>query len=139
MNAHEEQQIRCALAGLTIVLVGGDPRPNATEKIRSSLGLDEVIHCPTRKTDASAWRFLPKLRAARLALVVCARGLTRTQHGADLHTLCRELGVPLLNCNHIPHPNALVAAIAKARLTRAVLERCAHLKPRVADVIGGAA
>lgn len=139
MNDREEQQIRCALTGLTIVLVGGDPRPNAIEKIRVSLGLDEAIHCPTRKTDASAWRFLPKLRTTGLALVVCARGLTRTQHGADLHVLCRELGVPLLNCNHIPHPNALVAATAKARLTRAVLERCAQLKPRLVEVIGGAA
>lgn len=139
MNAREEQQIRCALTGLKILLVGGDPRPNAIEKIQSCLGLTEAIHCPTRKTDASAWRFLPKLHTARLALVVCARGLTRTQHGADLHALCRDLGVPLLNCNHIPHPNALVAAIAKARLTRAVLERCAHFKPRVAVVIGGAA
>lgn len=139
MNEHEEKQIRCALTGLKIVLVGGDPRPNAIEKIQVSLGLDEAIHCPTRKTDASAWRFLPRLRTTGLALVVCARGLTRTQHGADLHSLCRELSLPLLNCNHIPHPNALVAAIAKARLTRAVLERCAQLKPRLVEVIGGAA
>lgn len=139
MNEHEEQQIRCALTGLKILLVGGDPRPNAIQKIETSLGLDEAIHCPTRKTDASAWRFLPKLRTTGLVLVVCARGLTRTQHGADLHVLCRNLGVPLLNCNHLPHPNALVAGIANARLTRALLERCAQLKPRLAVVIGGAA
>lgn len=139
MKAHEEQQIRSALTGLMILLVGGDPRPNAIEKIHSNLGLDEAIHCPTRKTDASAWRFLPKLHTPGLALVVCARGLTRSQHGADLHTLCRELGVPLLNCNHIPHPNALVAAIVKARLHRSVLERCAHLKLRLAEELGGAA
>lgn len=139
MNVHEDSLIRRALVDLKVLLVGGDPRPTAIEKIESSLELDEAIHCPTRKSDASAWRFSSKLRTPRLALVVCARGLTRTQHGADLHELCRELGLPLLNCNHLPHPNALVAAIAKARLTRALLQRCAQLKPGIAGLIGGAA
>lgn len=139
MHEHEEQQIRCALVDLKMILVGGDPRPNAIEKLESILGLDEAIHCPTRKSDASAWRFASKLRTPRLALVVCARGLTRTQHGTDLHALCRELGLPLLNCNHLPHPNALVAAVAKARLTRALLERCAQLKAGILQPIGGVA
>lgn len=139
MHAHEEPQIRCALAGHKIVLVGGDPRPHSITRLESDLGLAAVIHCPTRKSDASAWRFLPKLRTDRLVLVVCARGLTRTQHGSELHALCRELGLPLLNCNHIPHPNALVAAIAKARLTSTLLARSARLKLRTAELIGGAA
>ncbi len=139
MHEHEEHLIRCALVDLKMILVGGDPRPNAIEKIESILGLDEAIHCPTRKSDASARRFASKLRTPRLALVVCARGLTRTQHGADLHALCRELGLPLLNCNHLPHPNALVAAVAKARLTRALLERCAQLKVGILQPIRGAA
>ncbi len=139
MYRHEERGIRCALVGLKVLLVGGDPRPHAIEKIASSLGLDQAIHCPTRKSDPSAWRFLSKLRTPRLALVVCARGLTRTQHGVDLHELCRELGLPLLNCNHLPHPNALVAAIVIARLTRPLLQRCAQLKPAVAGLMGGVA
>lgn len=139
MNEHEEQKIRCALVDLKMILVGGDPRPNAIEKLESSLGLDEAIHCPTRKSDASAWRFSSKLRTPRLALVVCVRGLTRTQHGRDLHAMCRKLGLPLLNCNHLPHPNALVAAVAKARLTRTLLQRCAQLKPGIAQLIGGVA
>ncbi len=139
MYEHEEQKIRCALAGLKVLLVGGDPRPHTIEKLESSLGLDQAIHCPTRKSDPSAWRFSSKLHTPRLALVVCARGLTRTQHGADLHDLCRELGLPLLNCSRLPHPNALVAAVAIARLTRPLLERCAHLKPAVAWLLGGVA
>ena len=138
MYGHEEQQIRCALVDLKMILVGGDPRPNAIEKLKSSLGLDEAIHCPTRKSDASAWRFSSKLRTPRLALVVCVRGLTRTQHGRDLHAMCRRLGLPLLNCSHLPHPNALVAAVAKARLTHTLLQRCAQLKRGIAQLIGGA-
>ncbi|MBX3388626.1 MAG: hypothetical protein KF691_04140 [Phycisphaeraceae bacterium] len=139
MNEREEQQIRCALTGLKIVLVGGDPRPMLIENIQANLGLQKAVHCPTRKTDASSWRFLPKLHISGLALVVCARGLTRTQHGVDLHALCRESRIPLLDCHRLPHPNALVAAIVRARLTPAVLARCAQLTSCVAEVIGGAA
>lgn len=139
MNVHEESLIRCALVGMKLLLVGGDPRPNAVDNIETKLGLEEAIHCPTRKSDASAWRFASKLYTPRLALVVCARGLTRTQHGSDLHEWCRQLEIPLLNCNHLPHPNALIAAIATARLTSAVLRRCELLKTGVAVTIGGVA
>lgn len=139
MNVHEESLVRCALVDLKLLLVGGDPRPNAIKNIESKLGLEEAIHCPTRKSDASAWRFVSKLRTPRLALVVCARGLTRTQHGSDLHDWCRELEVPLLNCNHLPHPNALVAAIVNARLTNRVLRRCELLKAGATFASGGAA
>lgn len=139
MYVHEESSIRCALVDLKLLLVGGDPRPNAVENIERILRLEEAIHCPTRKSDASGWRFASKLRTPRLALVVCARGLTRTQHGSDLHDWCRELEIPLLNCNHLPHPNALIAAIVNARLTNAVLRRCEWLKTGVAVEIGGAA
>lgn len=137
MKSQEEQQICCALVGLKCVLVGGDPRPKAVKRLESVLGFSEVIHCATRKGDASASRFVTKLRTARLVLVICARGLTRTQHGADLHVLCRKFGVPLLDFNHIPHPNAVVPAIMNARLTRAVVDRSVRVKR--ADVIGGAA
>ncbi len=138
MQENDLYLIRCALAGLKVILVGGDPRPNAILKIKLSLGLDDAIHCPTRKSDASAWRFASKLSLPRLALVVCARGLTRSQHGADLHALCRKLGIPLLNCRHLPHPNALVAAAANAKLTDIVLKRCKQLKAGCFTAIGGA-
>lgn len=131
MILHEESLIRCALAGLNLLLVGGDSRPNAIENLESKLGLEEAIHCPTRKSDASARRFVSKLYTPRLALVVCARGLTRSQHGSDLHDWCRELKIPLLNCNHLPHPDALIAAIVKARLVGQVLRRCEMLKGSV--------
>jgi len=139
MNEIEAHQIRSSLAGTRVLVVGGDPCPKTIQRIESCLRLDRAIHCPTRKSDASSRRFQSRLHDPRLALVVCARGLTRTQHGADLHALCRDLQLPLLNCNHIPHPNAIVAAVAVARLTKALADRCAAIKGCAACVIGGAA
>jgi hypothetical protein len=139
MNPNPETRIRCAIAGLKVLLVGGDPRPDCIQRIQTSLRLEEAIHCPTRKRDASAWSFASKLCTPRLVLVVCARGLTRTQHGSHLHDQCRRLNVPLLDCYHLPHPNALIGGIVKARLTDAVLQRCMQLKSLESFVIGGAA
>lgn len=139
MNSYEESLVRRALIDLKMLLVGGDPRPKAIQGIETMLQLEEVIHCPTRKSDASAWRFASRLHTPGIALVVCARGLTRSQHGSDLHDWCRKLHLPLLNCNHIPHPNALLAAIVNARLTSSVLRRCEQLKPGSRFLSGGAA
>ena len=139
MNANQDSRIRCAITGLRMLLVGGDPRPDCIQRIQTSLRLEEAIHCPTRKADASAWRFAPKLHTPRLALVICARGLTRTQHGNDLHDLCRRLDLPLLDCYHLPHPNAIIGGIVKARLTDAVLHRCMQVKSLESFAIGGAA
>lgn len=139
MTLREEFMVRRALADLKLLLVGGDPRPNAIENIQSMLRLESVIHCPTRKTDASARSFISNLHTPRLALVVCARGLTRTHHGHVLHDRCRKLGLPLLNCNHLPHPNALIAAIVRERMASAVVRRCQLLKPNIALVTESAA
>lgn len=139
MNDQEEQQIRTTLKGTRVLIVGGDSCHKTIQRLESLLKLKQAIHCPTRKSDASARRFQYRLHDRHLALVVCARGLTRTQHGSTLHALCRNLKVPLLNCYHIPHPNRLVASIAKAQLTRHLVERCALIKCTAVRVIGGAA
>jgi len=138
MDDQEAQQIRAALKGTRMLIVGGDPSPKTIQRLKSSLSLRQVIHCPTRKSDASARRFQFRLHDQYIALVVCARGLTRTEHGKTLHALCRGLEVPLLNCYHIPHPNNLVASIAKARLTMPLVEHCAFIKNAAVRVIGSA-
>lgn len=128
MSQSEEARLRAALSRLNVLLIGGDPRPAHIRRLRLDLELDDVIHCPTRKNDASSRRFECKLYAPKLALVVCARGLTRTHHGALLHRMCRVLSIPLLDCAHLPHPDALVAAIIRARLSAALVARCLRLK-----------
>jgi hypothetical protein len=139
MQQDQELSLRHALAGTTVLLVGGDPHAPAVDRLKRELKLAAVVHRPTRKSDPSAWRFASALQAYGYGLVVCARGLTRTQHGRDLHETCRELGLPLLNCNHIPHPNTLVAGVVNARLTLPVMRRCEQLKQGGARLQGGAA
>ena len=137
MQQDQELSLRRALVGTTVLLIGGDPRPLAIERLEQGLELAAVVHRPTRKSDPSAWRFASALQAQAYGLVVCARGLTRTQHGRDLHEICRDLGLPLLNCNHIPHPNALVAGVVNARLTLSVQHRCEQLKRSASLLRGG--
>lgn len=129
MNKHIEQQLRHALAGHVVAVIGGDPRPGQIRRIESQLGFKEVVHCTTNRRDASSRRFAHVIHRSDIALVICARGLTRTQHGLDLHALCRRMGIPLLNCNHIPHPNSVLAGIVSARLTDVVLARCDEVRP----------
>jgi hypothetical protein len=139
MNHNTELSLRLGLAGTKILLVGGDTRPDTTARIQSSLNLAAVVHRPTRKSDASSWRFASALLAGCYSLVICARGLTRTQHGRDLHEFCRKLELPLLNCKHLPHPNIIIPAIVDARLTSPVLRRCEELKRSAVLLRGGEA
>lgn len=137
-----EQQIRSALRGQRIVVVGGEPRAAALARIATSLGLAEIIHCPTRRSDASPRCFASQLRAPGIALVVWALGLSRTHHGEELHRQCRLLRLPWVDFFHIPHPNALVARIASLRLLDALTQRRALVEGSVAPSaapIGGAA
>lgn len=141
MLKQQEAMVRCALAGRVLLVVGGDPRPEAIGRLKAELHLGEILHCPTRKSDASSRAYRSALFSKNLALVVCARGLCRTQHGKDLHGLCRDLDIPLLDCFRIPHPAALVAAVLVNRLVGAVVRRCERdERSKVLSLsIGGAA
>lgn len=139
MNQSERYRIRAALADLNVLLVGGDSRPELVRRLRRDLRLESVVHCPTRKSDASSRCFEYKLNDPSLVLVVCARGLTRTHHGACLHRMCRELSIPLLDCYHLPHPEALLAAIVRSRLSDAVMRRSVLIRCSTPSRRGGVA
>jgi hypothetical protein len=140
MNTQE--QIRSVLRGQKVVVVGGDSREAALSRLSTSFELASLIHCPTRKSDASPKRFASHLCEPGIALVIWALGLSRTHHGEHLHQLCRQLGIPWVDSFRIPHPNSLVARIEKLRLLDALRRRRARLdnqrKPAVTQ-IGGAA
>lgn len=138
----ENAQIRSALRGQKLVVVGGDRREGAIRRLLNAFDLSDIIHCHTRKNDASPKCFESSLRDPGVLLVVWALGLSRTHHGEHLHRLCREFGIPWVDCFHIPHPNALVAQIDDLRLLESLLRR----RNRVLDSslshlrrIGGAA
>ena len=123
MNTDYQNPIRAALRGQRLLIVGGDRREHAIERLRKDLGLLDVAHCATRSTDASPRTFDARLREPGLVLVVWVLGLSRTHHGTYLHRTCRTLGVPWVDCSRIPHPSALVACIERLRLAGALWRR----------------
>jgi hypothetical protein len=140
MNTHE--QIRSVLRGQKVVVVGGDSREAALSRLSTSFELSGLIHCPTRKSDASPKRFASRLCEPGIALVIWALGLSRTHHGEHLHQLCRQLDIPYVDSFRIPHPNSLVAHIEKLRLLEALRRRRAKLELHWGSAvtqIGGAA
>lgn len=134
MRNEREVRLREALRGLAVLVIGGDPRAHHTTRLRIQLGLGEVIHCATRKSDPTADCFRAALRNSHLVLVICARGLCRTHHAKALHGFCRRFGWPLLDCNHIPHPNAVIGALLEKELDKSVLCRSVEVRS-----LGGAA
>jgi len=126
MNTHFSTSYS-ALQGLTLVLVGGDPRPAQIARLKRAFGLRDVIHCPTRQGDPSPRCFLSALHRPDLVLVVWLCGLSRTNHGRRLRAICNSEFVPWLNCLHIPHPNLLAALIHEHRLVDSILRRRASL------------
>lgn len=140
MNTQE--QIRSVLRGQKVVVVGGDPREAVLSRLSTSFELAGLIHCPTRKSDASPKRFASRLCEPGIALVIWALGLSRTHHGEHLHQLCRQLDIPYVDSFRIPHPNSLVAHIEKLRLLDALRRRREKLElhwESAVTQIGGAA
>jgi hypothetical protein len=101
-----------ALRGGTLVVIGGDARDPALDRLARALELSAVVHCSTRKTDASASSFEATLQRPGISLVLWLSGLTRTSHGRKTRELCARFGLPWLPFRRIPHPNALRARLA---------------------------
>ena len=116
MNESTLEKIHRALRGQTLVVVGGDRRDGAIARLKSAFDLQEVIHCQTR-------RFASVLRLPRILLAIAVRGLSRTHHGQHVHAIGRDLGLPVIDVYHIPHPNKLAAAIEDLRLLDAIARR----------------
>lgn len=133
-----ESLIRRAMSGFDVLLVGGERRHEGIDRLTSALGLRRAIHCATRRVDPSAHCFAAGLGNPELVLVVCIRGLCRTQHGKDLRAMCRQAALPLLDTSRIPHPRQLLATLARGTVGKAVLQRSACLQSR-ALAHGGAA
>ena len=133
-----ESLLRRAMSGFDILLVGGERRPEAINRLKSALGLRDGVHCATRRVDPSTHCFASALRNPELVLVVCIRGLCRTQHGKDLRAMCRQAGLPWLDTTRIPHPRQLLATLAVGPVGKAVLHRAACLRGRTV-LRGGAA
>lgn len=115
--------LRGALDGLDIAIVGGDPRGAQVDRLRRTFALHDVVHRPTRQSDPSPRVFEAALNGPRIALAIWLCGLSRTNHGRQVRAICKRLGVPWLDCPHVPHPNQLAARVHDLRLMEAIAER----------------
>jgi hypothetical protein len=97
------------LEGKTIVIVGGTRGWEHSERIIAALRLQTVIWIETRDSDPTSRKFDAVVRRRRPALVIGMKGLMRHQHCRDLRRVCKEIGAPLLEFWHCPHPDRLVA------------------------------
>ncbi len=97
MFSDSENPIRAALRGQRVLIIGGDRRETAVARLARDLELAEVVHCPTRESDASPRRFETQFRSPDFVLVIWVLGLSRTHHGIQVHRLCREHGVPWID------------------------------------------
>lgn len=129
----DSELVSDALRGNTVLIVGGDPRQLHVARLNQAFGSTDFLHHATSKHDPSSRSFARLVDLPKVVLVVVLRCLTRSQHARDLHRLCRERGIPLLNVSRMPHPEALLPALTHARLDFAVIRRARSLD------LGGAA
>ena len=91
----------------TIVIVGGDARPIALQRLRSIFSNESIEWVPTRATDPSAHAFGPWIQRAETCLVVILGGLVRHQHARDILGLARRYGKPVLHLYRSPNPQRI--------------------------------
>ena len=137
MNNNDSSLYR-ALKGLNLTIVGGDARRESLARLKRDFALDRVVHCPTNRTDPSSRSFDRALRDPGVVLVVWVLGLSRTNHGKQLHALCRNLGIPWVDTFRIPHPHSLEAQVDELRLTSAIERRRELLIAADSRLVGGA-
>lgn len=115
--------LREAIEGLDIAIVGGDPRDAQVDRLRRTFALHDVVHRPTRQSDPSPRAFEAALNRPRVALAIWLCGLSRTNHGKQVRAICNRLGIPWVDCPHVPHPNLLAARVHDLRLIEAIADR----------------
>jgi hypothetical protein len=103
------------LRGLSIVAIGGDPRPNAIRKVREELGLADVEWVPSRESHPCGRAYAFRALKSQPDIVVLLIGLMRHQQVADVRQYCRRSGVPCLT---------LRRSLSAAQLARAWRSQC---------------
>jgi hypothetical protein len=120
-------QVRQALEGGTIAVIGGDRRHAHLHRLSEAFALQKLLWVPTRESDASARRFVSVVGHAEMIMVISLHGLLRHQHTRDLRNLCRKLNIPHLTYWRSPHPLGVAAAIVAQQLVNAILDRRGRL------------
>ncbi len=120
---HQDFKLQYLFSGLRAVIVGGDPKPAQVQRIQTSLSFEEVLHCTTRKSDASSRAFERALLSGDIILAVWLWGVSRTSHGESFREICRSKDLPWIEVRHMPHPRKLAALVESLGLRPKLLRR----------------
>jgi hypothetical protein len=110
----EVEEVRPLLAGKTVVLIGGDPRPDAAETLKRAFDLGHLDWVPSNKHQ-SYYEFRPHIARDEVAVVLLA--IRWASHSfANVKAFCDETGKPLVR---------LPAGYGANQVARQVLEQVA--------------
>jgi hypothetical protein len=97
------------LAGRSVVLIGGDPRPEAKESLERAFGLRQLIWVGTREHE-SITEFEPVVARPEVALVLLA--IRWSSHSyAEVKKFCDRYGKPLVRLPGGYNPNQVAAQV----------------------------
>lgn len=98
----------------TVLIIGGDKRPEQILRLKATFPATQFIWLPTRRSDASLDSFRQAILRDEVDVVILIHGLARTAHTKGTRSLCGEIRKPLLWCWR-PTVAAIVRALSCAR------------------------
>ena len=97
------------LSGKTVVLIGGDRRPEVHERLEANLSLNELVWVETRKHE-SVDKFEPYVARPEVAVVLLAIRWASHSYG-EVKQSCDRYGKPLVRLPGGYNPNQVAAQI----------------------------
>jgi hypothetical protein len=98
-----------ALAGRSVLIIGGDRRPDQLRRLTEAFPSTRFEWIATRSSDPSLDRFAKRILDPAIACVVVLHGLARTAHTKGARRLASKAGKPLVWCWR-PTVAALISA-----------------------------
>lgn len=109
MPTADVARVRAALQGKSIVMIGGESRPAARERLKADLGLNEV-YWPDTRVHESHYHYEALVRRADVAVVLLA--IRWANHGfGEIKAFCDAADKPMVRLPAGYHPHAVAHEI----------------------------
>ncbi len=106
-TAYPETSVRRGQTGTSILIIGGNIRPHAIDKLKRRHGIHEVHWLPTRKSSTAKGQIELAIRNKQPQLVVALYGLMRHRHSEYVRSECSRTSTKLLVRFRGVSPNAI--------------------------------
>jgi len=83
-------------SGLRVLIIGGDRREQAIQKLLRSLKFRSINWLSTRERNTIIFPFEKEIKCSRYDVVIALYGLIRHQHSDYIRSLCKRERIPLL-------------------------------------------